>query len=254
MEQHEPRPAGADGDPGFDGAGEAASERAADVAADGLDEGPAAAEDAADPLARLAEVEAEAARFRDEYLRALAEIENVRRRAARDRSDASKYAVTGFARDILAVADNLRRAVDSIDPEMRSKDPTLEALIAGVEMTEKALLGAFERHGITPIEAEGKRFDPHVHEAMFEIPDESVPHGTVLQVLERGYMIHDRPLRPARVGVSRGGPRTEAAPSEAPAAGDPESNVEPFPGDPTSSYGAQEGPPQASGSRLDEKL
>lgn len=156
---------------------------------------------------RLAAAEAEIAGLKDKHLRALAETENVRRRAAREREDAGKYAVTGFARDLLAVADNLQRALASVDPAACQTDPALAALVAGVEMTEKALLAAFARHGITPIEAEGHVFDPNVHEAMFELPNDAVPHGTVVQVLERGFRIHDRPLRPARVGVSRGGPK-----------------------------------------------
>lgn len=221
------------------------------------------------PAERLAEAETEIARLKDEHLRALAEVENVRRRAARDKSDATKYAVTGFARDLLPVADNLRRAVDMVDADARKQDQALEALVAGLEMTEKALLGVFERYGIMPIEADGKRFDPHVHEAMFEIPNESVPHGTVLQVLERGYMIHDRPLRPARVGVSRGGPKSEGgAPpgssgaggtraEETPAGGESgkdESNVEPFPRDRSSAYlHSSDKESEGSGSRYDER-
>ncbi len=160
---------------------------------------------------RLAEAEAEISRLKDAYLRSLAEVENTRRRAARDREDAGKYAVSEFARDLLSVADNLRRALDAVDPEARRTDEALDRLVAGVELTEKTLLDALARRGITPIDAEGRPFDPHVHEAMFEIPDESVANGTVVQVLERGFMIHERPLRPARVAVSRGGPRPAAA-------------------------------------------
>jgi molecular chaperone GrpE len=164
---------------------------------------------------RLADAEAETARLKDEHLRALAEIENTRRRAARDREDAGKYAVTAFARELLTVADNLRRALDAVDAEACAKDPALGALVAGVEMTEKSLLAVFARFGIAPIEAKGRPFDPHFHEAMFEIPDETVPNGTVCQVMEHGYTIHDRPLRAARVGVSKGGPKPEASPATA---------------------------------------
>ncbi|TVR98784.1 MAG: nucleotide exchange factor GrpE, partial [Rhodospirillales bacterium] len=160
---------------------------------------------------RLEAAEVEATRLKDELLRALAEVENVRKRAARDKADAARYAISGFARDLLPVVDNLQRALASVEPGTRAGDSALEALVAGVEMTGKALLAVFERHGITPIAAAGERFDPHVHEAMFEVPDESVPAGTVVQVLEPGFMIHDRPLRPARVAVSRGGPKPPAA-------------------------------------------
>ena len=198
---------------------------------------------------RLAAAEAEIAELKDQRLRALAETENVRKRAVRDREDASKYAMASFARDILSVADSLERALGTVDPEARAADPALEALVAGVEMTSKQLLSVYERHGITSIAAEGEKFDPHVHDAMFEIPDESVPAGTVLQVMERGYMIHDRPLRPARVGVARGGPKAaDAAPKNS------SDNVAPFPGSQTNAY---ENPPQgddASGSKIDEKL
>jgi len=161
--------------------------------------------------AALEAAEAEVARLKDERLRALAEVENTRRRATRDRQDASQYAISSFARDLLAIADNLERALGSVTPEARQGDPQLDALMGGVEATERALKATFERYGITPIVALGALFDPHLHEAMFELPDPSVTHGTVLQVLEPGYTIHDRTLRPARVGISRGGPKPGAA-------------------------------------------
>ncbi|MDS4010024.1 MAG: nucleotide exchange factor GrpE [Defluviicoccus sp.] len=162
---------------------------------------------------QLARVEAEVARLKDEYLRALAETENVRRRGARDREEASQYAVAGFARDMLAVADNLHRALGSVGVEARAADPALDALMSGVEMTERELASALERHGVKRIEAEGQLFDPHFHEALFEIPNAEVPNSTVLQVLSQGYTLNERILRPARVGVSRGGPK--AAPAAA---------------------------------------
>ncbi len=168
--------------------------------------------DVVDLAIRLAAAEAEIAQLQEERLRALAETENVRRRAARDKADASKYAVTGFARDLLSVADNLERALGTTDAEARQADPALETLVAGVEMTGKELLTVFERNGITPIEAQGLPFDPHFHEAMYEVPDESVPTGTVAHVIQRGYMIHERPLRAAGVGVSRGGPKPQPQP------------------------------------------
>lgn len=198
---------------------------------------------------RLAAAEAEIAELKDQRLRALAETENVRKRAVRDREDAAKYAMASFARDILSVADSLERALGAIDPEARAADPALEALVVGVEMTGKQLLTVFERNGITSIAAEGQRFDPHVHDAMFEIPDESVPAGTVLQVMERGYMIHDRPLRPARVGVARGGPKAaDAAPKNA------SDTVAPFPGGQANAYEKPAHGDDASGSKVDEKL
>lgn len=159
----------------------------------------------------LAAAAAEIAKLRDERLRALAETENVRKRAARDRENAARYAIDSFAKDMLSVADNLRRALVAVDQAAVAGDPALQNLVKGVEMTEAELLTVFKRYGITPIESLGKPFDPHVHDAMFELPDESVPERTVVQVVEQGYMIHDRPLRPARVGVSRGGPKRPPA-------------------------------------------
>lgn len=155
---------------------------------------------------RIAELEAEAAELKDKLLRALAEAENVRRRAARDRQDASKYAIAGLAREMLMVADNLRRALDSVDAEARAANEAVESLVAGVEMTERAMLAAFERFAIKPIEALGQKFDHNFHEAMFELDDPTQPAGTVVQELEKGYMLDDRLLRPSRVGVSKGGP------------------------------------------------
>lgn len=175
------------------------------------------------PAERLAAAEAEVARLKDEYLRALAEAENVRRRAARDRQEASRYAVSSLARDLLSVGDNLQRALSSVAEGARTQDPALDALMSGVEMTEKELLAILDRYGVKRIAAEGQPFDPHVHEALYEIPDASVPHGTVLQVVQPGYTIHDRTLRPARVGIARGGPK----PGTPPATGTEATGVEP---------------------------
>lgn len=202
----------------------AAEEAAAEAPEAPVEEAEAAA---ADPLVRLAELEAEAADLRDKLLRALAETENVRRRAQRDREEASKYAISNFAREMVGVADNLRRALEHVAPETRGQDERLDSLAAGVEMTERAMLAAFERFGVKPIEALGKLFDHNLHEAMFEVPDPSQPAGTVVQEMEKGYVLEDRLLRPARVGVAKGGPRPaangaangSAAPADAKAAG-----------------------------------
>jgi molecular chaperone GrpE len=176
---------------------------------------------APDPAARIAELEAQVADANDRTLRALAEAENVRRRAERDKHDASKYAIASFAREILTVGDNLRRALDSIDADARKSSDVVETLVTGVEMTERALLSVLERSGIKRLDPLGQRFDSNAHEALFEIPDESRPQGTVAQVIEAGYMLNDRLLRPAKVGVTKGGPKPEpvaAAAAEAPAA------------------------------------
>jgi molecular chaperone GrpE len=226
--------------------GEAPAEAAAPAGAE------AAAEDQAALAERLAKAEADIAELSEKWKRALAETENVRRIAARDREDAGKYAVSRFARDVLSVADNLRRALDSMDKDARATDPGLDALAGGVELTERELLATLARYGITPIPAASQPFDPHVHEALFEVPDETVPHGTVVHVLETGYMIHDRPLRPARVGVSKGGPR--AQPTAEQPAGEP-AEVE-FPGrGAAGAYAKRDGEAEGDpGSRLDETI
>ena len=165
-----------------------------------------AAEAAAAELAeRLNKSEAELADTKDKLLRALAETENQRRRAQREREDASKYAAANFAKDMLDVADNFRRALASIDPAAL-QDEQAKALIEGVAATERALLAAFERHGIKRIEPEiGERFDPNLHEAMFEVPGPGKPGGSIVQVVQAGYRMHDRLLRPAMVGVAKAG-------------------------------------------------
>jgi molecular chaperone GrpE len=234
--------------------GEIPSEALMEPAGDaGTEEQPSAGVDLA---ARLAAAEAEIAQLREERLRALAETENVRRRATRDRADASKYAVAAFARDLLSVADNIQRALGSVDPEARQADPALEALVAGVEMTEKELLAVFERNGISPIEALGQPFDPHFHEAMYEVPDESVPAGTVAQVIQPGYMIHERSLRAAGVGVSRGGPKLAPQPVPDVDAEAATSGGEPPPTKGSTAAYEKQAEPQAetSGSHLDEKF
>lgn len=161
---------------------------------------------------------AEAADMRDRYLRLAAEMDNLRRRTARDVKDAKSYSVAGFARDMLAVSDNLRRALDAIPAEAREAgDAGFNALIEGVEMTERAMLSALERHGVQKLEPVGQKFDPNFHQAMFEIPNAEVPNNTVVQVVQAGYTIGERVLRPAMVGVAKGGPKIVAA-EEPPAA------------------------------------
>jgi molecular chaperone GrpE len=156
--------------------------------------------------ARIAALETALAEQKDQLLRALAETENVRRRAQREREDASKYAVTGFAKDLLSAADNLRRALDSL-PEAEVKDERTRSLLAGVAATERELLGVFERHGIRRIDPKGERFDHNFHQAIFEVERMDQPAGTVVEVLQPGYVLQDRLLRPAMVGVAKGGPK-----------------------------------------------
>jgi len=145
---------------------------------------------------------------RQHMLRALADAENVRRRAQKDVADARAYAITSFARDLLSVRDNFQRALqsaESVDPE--SLPPELKGLLEGVRMTERELGSVFERHGVTTIDPTGQRFDPNHHQAMFEVEDQTVPSGTVVQVMQTGSMIGERILRPAMVAVSKGGPK-----------------------------------------------
>ena len=153
--------------------------------------------------AELEKARAEAADYKDKALRAVAELENYRRRAEKERDDVSKYAISNFAREMLPVADNLRRALDA-QPAAEGEAP-LKAFVSGVELTERELLAAFERFGLTKIDPLDQPFDHNFHQAMFEIEDPSKPTGTVVQVMQSGYLLKDRLLRPAMVAVSKGG-------------------------------------------------
>jgi molecular chaperone GrpE len=191
-------------------------------------------ESAAEPAAPAAEAEAEgeeaaraaeaaepdyralAAELNDRMLRAVAELENYRRRAEKERQDTAKYAISNFARDCLTVLDNLRRGLDSVAPEERSANAALDALAQGMELTERELIATLERHGIVKVDPLGEAFDYDRHQAMFEIEDATKPAGTVVEVVQPGYLLNDRLLRPAMVGVARGGPKP--APVAAPIA------------------------------------
>src|SRR5690349_11978396 len=154
----------------------------------------------------------EAAEARDRMLRTLAEMENLRKRTAREVSDARTYGISGFARDVLDIADNLQRALDAVSAEARAAaEPGLKALIEGVELTERSLHNALEKHGVRKFDPAGEKFDPNVHQAMYEVPDPSVPVGTIAQVIQAGYMIGERVLRPALVGVAKGGAKPAAS-------------------------------------------
>ncbi len=155
------------------------------------------------------ELQSEVAALKDQLLRALAEAENIRRRTEREKADMSKYAITNFARQIVSVADNLVRALDSVTEESRNANDELNNLYVGIEMTGRELINGFEQFGIKEIDATGNKFDHNQHQAMFEIDDPSQPAGVVVQEVQKGYTIHDRLLRPAMVGVSKGGPKLE---------------------------------------------
>lgn len=172
------------------------------------EEAALAAEDARDSAPDLAPPDngAEVAELKDKLLRALADMENLRRRAQKDREDALKYAASNFARDMLPVADNLRRAIQSLPEQGDAGIEAMKSFIEGVALTERELLSTLERHGIRKIEPMGEKFDPEFHEAMFEVAVPGAATGTVFQVLEAGYVIHDRLLRPAKVGIAKAAP------------------------------------------------
>jgi molecular chaperone GrpE len=168
-----------------------------------------ASEQAVEPpeAERVAKLEAEAAELRDKVLRAMAETENVRRRLEREREDTARYAISRFAGELLSVADNLRRALDAVPAAAVEKDEFLAKLVDGVGATERNMLSVLEKHGVKKLDPAGQVFDPNFHEVLFEVDDATKPAGTVVQVLESGYTIGDRLLRPARVAASKGGPK-----------------------------------------------
>ncbi len=163
----------------------------------------------ADPSAKLgADLDAllaENAEMRDRLLRTMADMENLRRRTEREKTDTARYAISNFARDVLTVGDNLKRTVDHVPADAAAQDPALKSFLEGVELTERELLNVLERHGVTRIEPLGARFDPNCHQAMYEVPNPDVPEGTVVDVMQAGYVIGDRCLRPALVAVAKGG-------------------------------------------------
>ena len=153
---------------------------------------------------------AENASLKDKVLRTLAEMENLRRRTEKEVADAKLYGVTSFARDLLTFADNLKRALDNVPAAAReTADPALKSFVEGIELTERDFLSRLARHGVRKLEPKGQKSDPHFHEALFEVQDESLPPGTVAKVVEDGFAIGDRVLRPAKVGVAKGGAKPE---------------------------------------------
>lgn len=160
----------------------------------------------------VAEAKREAAEFKDKLLRTLAEMENLRKRTEREVFDARLYGIAGFARDVLAVADNMHRALDAIGPELReSDDAKVKALIEGVELTERELLKTLEKNGVKKFSPQGEKFDPNLHQAMYEVPTSDLAPGLVAEVIQAGYMIGERVLRPAMVAVSKAVQKTPAS-------------------------------------------
>jgi len=160
-------------------------------------------------------IQAENTDMKDRLLRLAADMENLRRRTQREVADAKSFAIANFARDMLGVTDNLRRAIEAVTAEQREgADDVLKNLLEGVELTEKSMLSTMERHGVKQLAPEGERFDPNFHQAMFEVPNPEVPNNTVVQVVQAGYSIGERVLRPAMVGVAKGGPKQAASEPE----------------------------------------
>jgi molecular chaperone GrpE len=168
---------------------------------------PAADTTAPAPPADAAALAKEVAELKDKLLRALADMENLRRRTEREITDARTYAISTFAEDMVGVVDNMRRALDAASDHKDAMDGAALALVEGVELTERELLKVLEKHGVKRFDPKGAKFDPNLHQALFEVPDPEIPSGTVAQVIQAGYTIGDRVLRPARVGVSKGGPK-----------------------------------------------
>jgi molecular chaperone GrpE len=180
---------------------------------------PAAQAAEPDPFAVIEKLNAENGELKDRLLRALAEMENLRRRTEREVADARAYGVANLARDMLTVADNLARTVESVPAEAREEtDSALKALIEGVELTERDLHAALGRYGVTKLAPQGEKFDPNFHQAMYQAPNESLPAGTVAEVVQSGWKIGERVLRPALVGVSTGGPKAAPKTADAPPA------------------------------------
>jgi molecular chaperone GrpE len=163
--------------------------------------------------ALLEAARAEARDMKDRMLRTLAEMENLRKRTEREVADARTYGATAFARDMLNVADNMRRAFETLPDETRPADGPLKAFVEGIDLTERELLKTLEKHGVKKIEPDGQKFDPNLHQAMFEVPNAELPKGTVVQTVQAGFVIGERVLRPALVGVSTGGPRAAPQPA-----------------------------------------
>ena len=200
-------------DPDVSNSGEFAPTAPTDPNADGITPPqPAESVAQAESQAAIEMLNAEVTALKDRILRTMAEMENLRRRTEKEVADSKAYGVSSFARDMLTVADNLQRAQASFPAQARGEmAPAMKSFVEGVELTERDFLSRLARFGIKPMETAGQKFDPNRHEALFELPDPSVPSGTIAQEVETGYMIGERVLRPAKVGVARGGPRGDAS-------------------------------------------
>jgi molecular chaperone GrpE len=198
------------------------------------------------PEGRVEILQAQVSDLNDKLLRALAETENVRRRAQRDKEDASKYAIKSFAEQMITVSDNLGRALQSVDADARADNSALDNIVVGIEMVCRELNSGFERSGIMAIEALGQKFDPMMHEAMYEIEDKTTVAGTVAHVLEVGYVLNGRTLRAAKVGITKGGPKIAPVAETAEEGGDADASK-----DNQTAYESKGAEP---GSQLDQEL
>ncbi len=249
------RPQGTSGDPEGDGDRGANAENAGPTgghsAEDALDQGAAGerlqAKAYVDPSiaaeARLLELEAEVADYKDRFLRAHAEMDNLRKRSEREKADAAKYSISRFAGDMLGVADNLQRALDAVTASGEEPPAAAKPLIDGIELTGSELQKALERNGITKLEALGQIFDPNVHQAVMQEENKDVAEGTVLNVFQDGYQIGERVLRPAMVVVARGGPKPEKVPEKAEMPTGTPANDDTPPDDQSGPEGPREGGP-----------
>lgn len=202
-----PKEAGADG----------AAPQPADELKQAGDEGIAAD-------SRVVELDAQIADLTDRLLRAHAEMDNIRKRAERDKAETAKYAISKFAADIAVLSDNFQRAIEAVPAGAAEQDPALKALLDGVNMMEREFLNVLARYGVKRVDPKGKPFNPHLHQAVMEQQDPDVPTGTVVQVFQPGYTIEDRVLRPAMVVVAKGGPKAQA--TEKPADQNPGADAE----------------------------
>jgi molecular chaperone GrpE len=200
-----------DSDPRKPETGEPAAAESATAAQPSADSPPPPQDAAAQAERSLQEVvaalKAEVEGLKDRWLRAHAEVENIRKRAEREREEAAKYAITKLAKDIVGVGDNFQRCIDAVPAGAAEKDPNLKSFLEGVTMTERELLNALERHGIKRVQPLNEPFNPHLHQAVMQVPRTDVPNGTIVEVYQAGYTIEERVLRPAMVGVAQGGPK-----------------------------------------------
>jgi molecular chaperone GrpE len=208
------------GDTPYDDSADRQGTPAASAPAAGGDPGAATPPAGSEPAQRtphdvIVALQAEAADLKDRLLRAHAEVENIRKRSEREKEETAKYAVTKLARDIVNVGDNFQRAIDAVPAVAAEQDAALKSFLEGVMMTERELLNVLERHGIRRVLPMHEPFNPHLHQAVMELQRSDVPSGTIVQVFQAGFMIEDRVLRPAMVGVAKGGPRAAPAPDGA---------------------------------------